>query len=515
MATYTIKILNSSDQTKTYVAFQAPPTGAAVLAGWSVRQTIAAGGAAEVSFTPPAPRTPSLLGKLCALLFRAPPSAAPGRFRLAVDAGDAQVGPHIDFSASPTAPTTIVHGFDGALSVAAATTLGYSSFVTPVGNLAPTLQGDNFVAPFNVVAAFTNSAGGGCANGEYRQLIMGRFSVDGTVVAHRLCESTLMSPDVLREDGCPPPGCSAYGHRACPPTASSRYSPDQATGPQFAMYDQPGFRNMAPGNTYVIDLRFQGSLVDTAAGVTLASHTWTVSGQTVAPRPLMPDEPQGFQSSDRLVGVRQSANLASGVSEVHVLIARRDGSPRLDPTAVKVAVVDAAGQPLAVGEPVVHEVGGQRGTTATIVHRLLPGQAAPAKATLDIDGQVTEMAIAGEPRVSTTYTIQVLNQSGSNKSYVVFQAPATASGGQVPVYTNVWATLENVTDGDWDSFTYTVEDADHEPPRFIVEEGEYAPGQVIVPPKDVNLATVDFTDRSQTAATVTENAEGDFSVAYV
>jgi hypothetical protein len=106
------------------------------------------------------------------------------------------------------------------------------------------------------------------------------------------------------------------------------------------------------------------------------------------------DAPQGLQPSDRLIGLRLSRNLADDGPEVHVLIARVHGSPRLDPNAVKVALVDAEGQPVAAAEPVAHEVGGQRGTTATIIHRLLPGQATPVKATLDIDGRVSEAAIA-------------------------------------------------------------------------------------------------------------------------
>jgi hypothetical protein len=162
------------------------------------------------------------------------------------------------------------------------------------------------------------------------------------------------------------------------------------------MYDQPGFHNIQPGNTYTIDLQFLGRLVDTSSGVALAMQTWSVSGQLTAPTVALVDAPQGLQPGDRLLGVRLGRNLANDGPEVHVLIARPHGAPRLDPHAVKVTLVDAQGQPVTAAEPVTHEVGGQRGLTATILHRLLPGQATPVKATLDVGGQVSEMAIAAD-----------------------------------------------------------------------------------------------------------------------
>lgn len=117
--------------------------------------------------------------------------------------------------------------------------------------------------------------------------------------------------------------------------------------------------------------------------------------------------------------------------------------------------------------------------------------------------------------MSTSYTINVINQSGANKSYVVFQAPAPSQGGQAPVDADAWATLEGLDNDGFDSVTYTVEDAGQQPPRFLIAEGDYAPGQVIEPPEGGNVATVDFTGRRQTTAAVTEHPDGDFSVAYV
>jgi hypothetical protein len=118
----------------------------------------------------------------------------------------------------------------------------------------------------------------------------------------------------------------------------------------------------------------------------------------------------------------------------------------------------------------------------------------------------------------TTYTIRVINQSGANKSYVVFmQSPV----GVTPVYTNAWAVLDNIANGGWDSVSNTPEDAVQgktleAPPalRCLVAEGAYAPGQVIEPPQGANVATVDFTGRPETTATVTEHPDDGFSVDY-
>lgn len=523
MAKYSITVVNNSDASGTYTLFQAPPPGVSAQADWSISQTIAPGASARMAYAEPPPAKPGLLARLCALLFHAPPKASPGQFRVMVDPDDAKPQSHIDFAASPTAPTKILHGLDGGLSLAAASTLGYSVFTTPDGNVEPTDQGDNFIAAYSVVAIFTNSAGSSCANGEYRQMVKGQFSVNGVVVSHFLCEPTLLSPTLWQQDGCPPGVCTAYGYRACAPTAWSGYKdPDQATGSQYAMFDQPGFRNIHPGFTYTINLEFQGQLVDTTSSpynpTVLATRNWTVVGTLTAPTVEMMDAPQGLQLSDRLIGARLSRNLTNDGPEVHLLIARVHGSPRLDPNAVKVTLVDAQGGAVTAAEPEAHEVGGQRGTTASIVHRLLPGQAIPVKATLDIDGQVTEMAIEapqGPVASPPTYTIRVNNQSGVDKSYIVFMPPADEPGGQTPIYTNVWATFPNVTPGAWDSLVYTPDGEGSPAPSLIVAEGAETPGQVIEPPKDVKVATIDFAGRPQITADVTQHPDGGFSVAYV
>ena len=73
--------------------------------------------------------------------------------------------------------------------------------------------------------------------------------------------------------------------------------------------------------------------------------------------------------------------------------------------------------------------------------------------------------------MSTAYTIQVINRSGANKNYLVFQTPPPTFRRQAPVPANAWAALENITDDGFDSVTYTVEGAGDEPPVFEVSEG--------------------------------------------
>jgi hypothetical protein len=49
--------------------------------------------------------------------------------------------------------------------------------------------------------------------------------------------------------------------------------------------------------------------------------------------------------------------------------------------------------------------------------------------------------------------------------------------------------------------------------RFYVSNGDYTPGQVIDPSQAPNIVRIDFTGRPDTA-TVTQSADGDFSVDY-
>lgn len=57
----------------------------------------------------------------------------------------------------------------------------------------------------------------------------------------------------------------------------------------------------------------------------------------------------------------------------------------------------------------------------------------------------------------TVHTLQIFNQSGFAKSYVVFMAPPVAStggGGESQVFTNAWVTFDSVTEGGFDSISF-------------------------------------------------------------
>lgn len=262
--------------------------------------------------------------------------------------------------------------------------IGYSSFVTPTGNLVPVLSGPSFSVSFSNTAVFTNSSGSDCSAGAYRQYVMGAFYANGSQIMHVLCGSTFMSPTVYLEDGCPSPGCTAFGYRACPASPHSQYFlPDQATGSNYVMQDAPGFRNVTPGMTYRIALSFQGRLIDTSTNATLVSQIWTVNGLTTVPEQLSAAAAVGMTADDRVLAVQSTHNHDSGRPEVHVIVKRAPGNPPLSPTAVPLLLHDARGGVVTTGRPVTHEVGGLRHSTATIVYPLEQSARTPVRATVD------------------------------------------------------------------------------------------------------------------------------------
>ena len=151
----------------------------------------------------------------------------------------------------------------------------------PSGTLQAALDGVWLRAPFDMKASFTSSTNS-CADGEYRQFVKGVFKIDGVAIEHVLCGQVLLSPDQLQEDGCPPPGCSAYGYRSCPEHPYNQFLPTRATGCTYEGYDAPGL-TADPGQTVEMDLTFEAFLLNTATGEHLASANWKVVGLAVIP----------------------------------------------------------------------------------------------------------------------------------------------------------------------------------------------------------------------------------------
>lgn len=270
------------------------------------------------------------------------------------------------------------------------------SFTPPTGNTAPALSsnGANFTATFVGNAEFD---GAPCANGEYRQYVMGQFKAGGSVLTHYLCPGDALSSIVYKEDGCPA-SCTAYGHRNCPAVWDNQYTPAQSTGCKYSMSDSPGFSNVQPSTTYSIELYFKGELIDvTAPSPPLISKAWTVIGQTTTPAKKLADTTTslagGLQAGDRIVGAHLSKNLDDGSSEVHLVVIRPSGAPALDAAQVPIEIKDGAGQRVRIAGSVAHEITGKGRSTATLVYTLKQNARTPVE--LEIQGdRVLRLAIS-------------------------------------------------------------------------------------------------------------------------
>lgn len=265
--------------------------------------------------------------------------------------------------------------------------LGYSSFVTPTGNVPPTFSKGRYSASFSNTATFTCGQGETCAVGAYRQFVMGSFAANGSPLLHILCGSVLLSSFVYQEDGCPPngsscAGCTAYGYRACAMSDGGYSNPDQATGSDFWMTDAPGFTNVQAGVQYTINLSFQGKLINTTNSGVLASQTWTVSGSgTLASAPAA--ELVGLSAGDKIVEADLTYNLISHAPEIQVVIRRPPSAAPLSPEALGIALTDADNNAVkSLGAPKGYEIGNRAGSTATLVYTLADDARIPELASL-------------------------------------------------------------------------------------------------------------------------------------
>lgn len=278
--------------------------------------------------------------------------------------------------------------------------LGYTSFVTPSGNLKPKLVGNKFKAPFVNKAVFTHGVGETCSPGEYRQFVKGEFKVAGSVITHVLCGGIHLSKMDFREDGCgPAPAadpCTAYGHRECLANPKDKYTPDQGTGCDFYMEDEPGFANLVSGTSYEIDLTFRADLINTQTGTVLKSNSWTVKGTVTAAFVTSEEMAMKLGESDKIVAVRLSLNSISGEQEVHVVIVRQASAPRLDPMIFDLSLRDSNGASVSTtSTPSIYEVTGHGRTTASVVFKIPSGSTVPVVAEVIINDRRSEFKIEG------------------------------------------------------------------------------------------------------------------------
>ncbi|THV21450.1 hypothetical protein [Peteryoungia ipomoeae] len=254
--------------------------------------------------------------------------------------------------------------------------VGYTNFTTPLGNVVPTITGGKFVGTFSNSATFKD----GCADGEYRQYVKGEFKANGSVVQHRLCGDVFLSKNNLQEDGCPPgkaPGVRAYGYRSRAGDAYDRYSPTQAAGCSYNMYDAPGFNSLKKGTTYKIDLSFRGALIDTSDNnKPLVMKDWTVIGEvTIAlaeEGKMMAEnlQPVPIAEDDHILAAIQTVNEDTKQQELHIVIGRTPGKAPLDPASIHVEATGMDDGTISTEPPVVYEVGDWRSATATAVFAL-------------------------------------------------------------------------------------------------------------------------------------------------
>jgi hypothetical protein len=148
---------------------------------------------------------------------------------------------------------------------------------------------------FNMEIDFDSTgAGCACSCGEYRQLLRGTFTVNGTTLVHLVPNPAGGAPakmlprpaagsasDNFLEDGIPSPPSGTnvyYGHRSEGSTDSTdTYLPDRATGCQYRGNDFPGITAIA-GTNVTIDLDFRGQAIDTCnLNTCVQQNDWTVT----------------------------------------------------------------------------------------------------------------------------------------------------------------------------------------------------------------------------------------------
>jgi hypothetical protein len=106
------------------------------------------------------------------------------------------------------------------------------------------------------------------------------MSINGVAQPKPLLPGTTLHPTNFQEDG---DGSTPYGNRNAPAVAGDQYLPDQQTGCQYRGTDAPGAQNIPSGTTIGINLEFQGKLMETGDGRTLATSTWSVVGTVTPP----------------------------------------------------------------------------------------------------------------------------------------------------------------------------------------------------------------------------------------
>jgi len=138
---------------------------------------------------------------------------------------------------------------------------------------------------FYMRASFSSGEGCACSRCEYRQYVRGEFKINGKRCRHRLVNPRtgrriFMSKSSYREDAVrvtwPSGPITRYGDRNARRSDIDRYEPDQHTGCAYQGIDFPGILDLNPGDRFVIDLKFEGRIIETGTGRIMRRRRWRV-----------------------------------------------------------------------------------------------------------------------------------------------------------------------------------------------------------------------------------------------
>ncbi|NEO44430.1 MAG: hypothetical protein F6K55_09945 [Moorea sp. SIO4A3] len=242
----------------------------------------------------------------------------------------------------------------------------------PSGNLEPTVNGNKFSAPFKMEAVFTNDDSSDCSKGEYRQYVKGVFKWNGLEVPHQLCGDIYLSKDKFEEDGCPPPGCTAYGYRSCPATGIDDYKPTQTLGCTYQGFDEPSISGNS-GDCVKIDLTFTGELINTETNDILESATWTVKGSGTLMAEQLSSVGEIVTKTNEGLSAQASYDYESNAWNFNLIISRSSGLPPIHSSELEVQFLDAEEKEfniLTVQKGQLTEVGGTNRKSAVAQYQV-------------------------------------------------------------------------------------------------------------------------------------------------
>lgn len=249
----------------------------------------------------------------------------------------------------------------------------------PSGNIVPIVSGNKLSAPFNMKALFQSHSSSDCSNGEYRQYVKGVIKSNGSKVPHLLCGSSYLDENTFKEDGCSPPGCTAYGYRSCPDHPFDSYQPTRGAGCTYAGYDAPSISGN-PGDVVELDLTFTGQLINKTTQEVLISATWTVKGKGKLMAEELISVEKTVTKNNEILSVQASYDNESNAWNFNLIISRPSGLPPINSSEIEVQFLEAEDKMLNIitaqcGQ--LTEVGGTNSKSAVAQYQVGAGNTRP------------------------------------------------------------------------------------------------------------------------------------------